>query len=339
MTTFLKACRGESTDFTPIWLNRQAGRYMPEYRQIKGNRTSLEFFTDPEAAARVTLEAQRQLRVDAAIVFADLLPILQPMGLDLSYAPGVGPVFSNPIRNPDDVTNLQVVPPKEGTGYIADTIRFVLSDLPSEISLIGFAGAPFTLAAYAIEGKGSQQYTIAKSFMYEHPQSWFELLEKLTNSIVGYVNLQIEAGIDAVQIFDSWVGCLSRYEYDSYVAPATQKVFSSIADSVPKIYFATGNQHLLQSMYATGPDFMALDWRVPLVQTWKELGCPAIQGNMDPIAVCATPEVVKEHACRLLEDVNGRPGHIFNLGHGIVPQTPVDNVKLLVDFVHEQSSR
>lgn len=339
MTTFLKACRGENTEFTPIWLNRQAGRYMPEYRKIKGNRTSLEFFTDPETAAQVTIEAQRQLRVDAAIVFADLLPILQPMGLDLSYAAGIGPVFSNPIRNPDDVTNLRVVPPEEGTGYIADTIRFILSDLPSDVSLIGFAGAPFTLAAYAIEGRGSQHYTLAKAFMYEHPQSWVELLDKLARTIVAYVNLQVEAGIDAVQIFDSWVGCLAQHEYDAFVAPTTRKVFAGIACGIPKIYFATGNQHLLPAMYATGPDFMALDWRVPLVQTWNELGCSAIQGNMDPIALCATPDVVSQHARRLLNEVDGRPGHIFNLGHGIVPQTPVDNVKLLVDYVHEHSVR
>ncbi|MCY3884392.1 MAG: uroporphyrinogen decarboxylase [Gammaproteobacteria bacterium] len=334
MTSFLKACRGEKTDYTPIWLNRQAGRYMPEYHKLKGNRSSLEFFTNPELAAQAALDAQRILDVDAAIVFADLLPILIPMGLKLDYVAGVGPVIDNPIRDPKDVDALQLVPAQEGTGYIAETVRNILQELPSRASLIGFAGAPFTLAAYAIEGRGSQNYTLAKRFMYKHPESWFSLLDKLSLAVRDYLNLQINSGVHAVQVFDSWVGCLASYEYFKYVAPATKSLFSGIHSSVPKIYFATGNQHLLVSMYETGPDFLALDWRVPMASTWEKIGCPAIQGNMDPIALCADPELVLSHAKRILDDVGGRPGHIFNLGHGIVPQTPVDNVKLLVDYVH-----
>ena len=334
MTTFLKACRGEKTDFTPIWLNRQAGRYMPEYHKLKGNHSSLDFFTNPELAAQAALDAQRILNVDAAIVFADLLPILIPMGLRLDYIPGTGPVFENPIRDATDVSSLRRVPAQEGVGYIAETVQNILQDLPTDVSLIGFAGAPFTLAAYAIEGKGSQQYTYAKRFMYKHSDCWFTLLDKLSDAIIDYINLQIESGVHAVQIFDSWVGCLSEVEYRNYVAPATRKLFSGIRGGVPKIYFATGNQHLHSSMYETGPDFLALDWRVSLADSWKEIGCPAIQGNMDPIALCADPELACSHAKRILDDVGGRPGHIFNLGHGIVPQTPVDNAKALVEYVH-----
>lgn len=338
MTTFLKACRGEKTDYTPIWLNRQAGRYMPEYHKLKGNHSSLEFFTNPELAAQAALDAQRILDVDAAIVFADLLPILIPMGLKLDYIAGAGPVFDNPIRDVKGVESLRSVPAREGVGYISDTIQYILRDLPSHVSLIGFAGAPFTLAAYAIEGKGSQQYTLAKRFMYSHPEHWFTLLDKICDAVVDYVNLQVESGVHAVQIFDSWVGCLSDSEYRRYVAPATRKLFAGIQGEVPRIYFATGNQHLLRSMYETGPDFLALDWRVSLVSTWEELGCPAIQGNMDPIALCADVNLACSHAKRILEDVSGRPGHIFNLGHGIVPQTPVDNAKALVEYVHSYIS-
>ncbi len=339
MSTFLKACRGESTDYTPIWLNRQAGRYMPEYRRLKENRTSLELFTNPDLAAQATVDAYRILGVDAAIVFADLLPILIPMGLDLEYEAGVGPVISNPIRSHEQVSAIRVVPAEEGSGYIAQTVRNVLGELPKDSALIGFAGAPFTLAAYAIEGRSSQQYTYTKSFMYRHPGAWHQLLDTLADAIVDYVNLQVGAGINAVQIFDSWIGCLSEVEYRLFAATSTAKVFTGIHGDIPKIYFGTGNQHLLSSMYSTGPDFLALDWRVPLVPTWESIGCAAIQGNMDPIALCATQEVVEEHAQRILEAVDGKPGHIFNLGHGIVPQTPVDNVKRLVDFVHENSSR
>lgn len=334
MTTFLKACRGEETDYTPIWLNRQAGRYMPEYHKLKGKHSSLEFFTNPELAAQAALDAQRILDVDAAIVFADLLPILIPMGLNLDYVAGVGPVIENPIRETKAVHALRSVPAIEGTGYIANTVKNILEDLPSRASLIGFAGAPFTLAAYAIEGKGSQQYALVKRFMYQHPKQWFSLLDKLANTVGDYLNLQIESGVHAIQLFDSWVGCLSDVEYQKYVAPATRKLFAALHGNVPKIYFATGNQHLLVSMLESGADFLALDWRVPLATTWKKLGCTAIQGNMDPIALCAQPELACHHAKRILDQVGRRPGHIFNLGHGIVPQTPVDNVKSLVDFVH-----
>lgn len=336
-TTFLKACRGEPTTYTPIWLNRQAGRYMPEYRRVKGSNKSLDFFTNPELAAQVTLDAQRILGVDAAIVFADLLPMLKPMGLDLDYVAGIGPRFANPIRNPNDSAQIRRLVAEGDCGYIAQTIQYVIEDLPQDVSLIGFAGGPFTLAAYAIEGQGSAHFQNVRTFLYRFPSSWHDLLEKITDSVIDYVNLQIEAGADAVQIFDSWVGSLSTREYENFVAPYTQRLFNSIHATVPKIYFGTGNTHLLSAMYATGPDVLALDWRPRLVDVWDKVACPAIQGNMDPIALCASKEVVIEHAQRLLNDVAQRPGHIFNLGHGISPNTPVDNVKYLVDFVKSQN--
>lgn len=339
MSVFLDACRGEPTDFTPIWLNRQAGRYMPEYHALKGDTPSLEFFKSPELAARATLDAQRILGVDAAIMFADLLPVLEPMGLRLDYVAGTGPVFDNPIRDEKAIDALSVVPAVEGTGYIAETIGRILADLPKDVDLIGFAGAPFTLASYAIEGASSRNYVHVKRLMYDNEPAWQRLLDKLVDTVADYVKLQIAAGAQAVQIFDSWVGCLSCADYARYVAPATTRLMKSITGSVPIIYFATGNSHLVDQMYATGPDLMALDWCTPLSQTWERLGTKSVQGNLDPIALCAGPETVKAHAQLVLDEAAGRPGHIFNLGHGIIPQTPPDNVKLLVDYVHEQTRK
>ncbi len=336
---FLSACRGEAADRTPIWLNRQAGRYMPEYHALKGDTPSLDFFTTPELAARATLDAQRILGVDAAIVFADLLPMLVPMGLDLDYKAGEGPVFGNPVRSATAVDRLAVPPAEDGTGYIAETIARVLDDLPADVPLIGFAGAPFTLASYAIEGRGSRNYLHVKRMMYEAPKVWQALLDKLVDAVAGYVALQIASGVHAVQLFDSWVGCLSLTDYRRYVLPSTQRLMKRIGGRVPVIYFGTGNSHLVDAMYETGPDFLALDWRTPLAATWDRLGMPAVQGNMDPMALCADRATVADHARRVLDEADQRPGHIFNLGHGIVPDTPVDNVRFLVDFVHEASAR
>lgn len=335
---FLKACRGEPTTHTPIWLNRQAGRYMPEYHAVKGNTPSLEFFKRPDLAARVTLDAQRILGVDAAIMFADLLPILEPMGLELDYKPGTGPVFANPVRSRADVTRLRVVPAAEGCGYITDTVAGILAELPKTAALIGFAGAPFTLASYAIEGRGSRNYIWAKKMMYEAEDAWDQLMTKLVDSVADYVALQIDAGVDAVQLFDSWVGALSVYDYRRYVAPYANDLMQRIRGRVPIILFGTGNPHLVDDMYAAGPDVLALDWRTPVRKTWDRLGCTAVQGNLDPIVLCADPKAVALQAGVLLDEVGGRPGHIFNLGHGIVPETPVDNVKYLVDLVHERTS-
>ena len=339
MPIFLDACAGASTPNTPIWLNRQAGRYMPEYHILKGDTPSLECFKNPELAAKATLDAQRILGVDAAIMFADLLPVLEPMGLNLEYKPGVGPVFENPLRDKQAIEALAVVPAEEGCGYVVETLGRILNDLPKEVALIGFAGAPFTLACYAVEGKSSRNYAHVKRLMYDHEVLWQSLMDKLVDTVADYVQLQIASGVQAIQLFDSWVGCLSLADYERYVAPATRRLMERIQGKLPIIYFGTGNAHLLDAMYATGPDLMALDWRVPLVATWDRLGSRAIQGNLDPIALCGEPSSMINQAQTLIDEVGERPGHIFNLGHGIIPETPVDNVKRLVDFVREQTAR
>ena len=311
---------------------------MPEYHQVKGDTPSLSFFKNPELAAKVTLDAQRILDVDAAIMFADLLPMLEPMGFELDYVAGTGPVFANPICDVKDIDRVHVVPADEGVGYIRQTIANILQDLPKDIGLIGFAGAPFTLASYVIEGKSSRDFEKTKKLMYGSSSGWNRLLEKLTVAVGDYVELQVSSGVQAVQIFDSWVGTLSCADYERYVASHVKRLMHRIRGQVPVIYFAVGNAHLLNAMQATGPDFLALDWRVSLKDAWDKLGTVAIQGNLDPISLCADQKTVQTKAMEILDSVEGRPGHIFNLGHGIVPQTPVDNVRYLVDFVHEHSS-
>ncbi len=336
---FLKACRGEPTDYTPIWLNRQAGRYMPEYHKVKGNMPSLTFFKNPDKAAQATLDAQRILGVDAAILFADLLPILEPMGMSLDYKPGEGPVFANPLRSGDAIEALVTAPAEEATPYIAQTVRNVRSGLPPQIALIGFAGAPFTLASYAIEGRGSRNYVHVKKLMYQSPEAWNQLMSKLVTQVASYLQLQITAGVEAVQIFDTWVGCLSVSDFRHYVLPHLKALISAVKGQVPVIYFGTGNGHLLADTCQAAPDVLALDWRVPLGETWRLTGIKAVQGNLDPIVLCADQTTVARQAREVLDQAAGRPGHIFNLGHGIIPETPVDNVKYLVDYVHETSAR
>ncbi|MCR9278059.1 MAG: uroporphyrinogen decarboxylase [Pseudomonadaceae bacterium] len=330
---FVEACYGRPTDHTPIWLNRQAGRYMPEYHALKGKTPSLDFFTNPEMAAQATLDAQRILGVDAAIMFADLLPILVPMGLDLDYVPGRGPEFANPIRSEKDVAALQPLVAEEGTGYIADTVTNILDGLPSDIALIGFGGAPFTLASYAIEGAGSRNYVHVKKMMHEREDLWHDLMAKLVDAVTGYLKLQISAGVDAIQLFDTWVGSLSQSDFRRFVLPHLTVLMERLRGDVPIIYFGTGNGHLLDATVEAGPDVLALDWRTPINETWDRTGVTAVQGNLDPIVLCADRASVEREAKRILDEVAGRPGHIFNLGHGIIPETPVDNVKALVDFV------
>ncbi len=336
---FLQACRGEATAHTPIWLNRQAGRYMPEYHQVKGSLPSLDFFKNPEKAAQATLDAQRILGVDAAIMFADLLPILEPMGLDLDYVPGQGPVFANPLRHAKDIENLRTAPAIEATPYIADTVRCINADLPNDIALIGFAGAPFTLASYAIEGKGSRNYVFVKKMMHEAPQLWHQLMVKLVAQLRSYLQLQISAGVDAIQLFDTWVGNLSVQDYRVFVEPHLKAMVDGLTGDVPIIYFGTGNSHLLPAVAELDIDVLAFDWRTPLKETWDRLQCTAVQGNLDPIVLCADKAAVADQSRWLLDQVAGKAGHIFNLGHGIIPETPVDNVKFLVDLVHEYSAR
>ena len=336
-SAFLRACRGEATPHTPIWLNRQAGRYMKEYHQVKGKTPSLEFFKTPHLSAQVTCDAQRILGVDAAILFADLLPILEPMGLALDYVPGQGPCIANPVRTGKAIDALRLLPAKDAMPYIGEAIRLIRRELPAGIPLIGFAGAPFTLASYAVEGQSSRQYLHVKRLMHSDPGAFAALMDKMSRAAADYLNDQIDAGVQAVQIFDSWVGALSLADYRQHVLAPTRALMDAVCGRVPVIHFGTGNPALLPLMQEAGGDVMALDWRAPLAESWQALGCRAVQGNLDPAILLADPPAIKRAAGQILRDVAGRPGHIFNLGHGILPETPVDHVKLLVDFVQGQN--
>jgi uroporphyrinogen decarboxylase len=335
---FLRACRGEPVDVTPVWLMRQAGRYMPEYQAVRKTTDFLGLCKTPELAAQVTLDAQRILGVDAAILFADLLPILEPMGFKLTYEEGEGPKIHNPIRTAVDIDALKLLDPRQSMPFVGGAIKIIRRELPADIPLIGFAGAPFTLAAYAIEGGGSKNYIQTKTLMLGDSGAWRALMEKLTRQVSDYLLAQIEWGVQAVQIFDSWVGCLSPSDFQQHALPWVRKVIGAVRGKVPVIYFGTGTASLLSDMHAAGGDVLGVDWQTPLQRGW-EVGAKAVQGNMDPVALFAPREVVLHKAQEVLDAAAGRAGHIFNLGHGILPKTPVDNVKALVDYVHKQSAK
>lgn len=333
----MRACRGEKTDVTPVWLMRQAGRYMQEYRDIRAKTTFLGLCRTPELAAQVTLDAQRILGVDAAILFADLLPILIPMGLDLTYEEGRGPCIHNPVRDAAAIDALELQPATEAMPFVGEAIKIIRNELPKDIPLIGFAGAPFTLAAYAIEGSASRNYIETKRIMLGDSGAWRTLMEKLSSRIVDYLKAQIDWGVQAVQIFDSWVGCLSPDDYRDHVLPHVKGIIEQVRGRVPVIYFGTGTATMLPDMMAAQPDVIGIDWRTHLDRGW-ELGATGVQGNMDPVSLFAPRDVVLAKARKTLDEARGREGHIFNLGHGILPKTPVDNVKALIDFVHEETS-
>jgi uroporphyrinogen decarboxylase len=337
---FLKACRREPTDVTPIWLMRQAGRYMEEYRQVRGQTTFLELCKNPQLCSEVMCTAVRRLGVDAAIIFSDLLPILEPMGMDLEFAKGEGPVIHNPLREGADVERLLELEDLGSLDFVFETVRQTRADLPSHIPLIGFAGAPFTLASYTIEGGGSRNYIFTKTLMYRDPGAWQTLMERLARAITGYLNAQIAAGCQAVQLFDSWVGCLGPDDYRRYVLPYTKQIIAGITPGTPVINFGAGNPTLLPLLAEAGGDVIGIDWRVRLDDAWRTVGYDrAVQGNLDPLTLLATPAEIRRRAQEVLEQAAGRPGHIFNLGHGVVQQTPVDHAIALVDAVHELSSR
>jgi uroporphyrinogen decarboxylase len=332
---FLRACRREAVAHTPVWLMRQAGRYLPEYRSIREKLTFLELCTRSEIAAEVTAGTVRRLGVDAAIVFADILLPLVPMHLGLSYEKGDGPRVASPIRLAADVAKLPKVDVDESLAYVGETIRLTRGDLGTATPIIGFAGAPFTVASYAIEGGSSRNYTHVKTMMYREPKTWDALMHYVVDMTVAYLNMQIEAGADAVQLFDSWVGCLSRSDYDTYVQPHVKRLVSRIRPGTPVILFGTATESLLESERDTGAGIVGLDWRVDLASTWERIGHDvAIQGNLDPVVLFADRAYVVDQTRKVLDAAAGRPGHIFNLGHGILPETPVDNVLALVDAVH-----
>jgi uroporphyrinogen decarboxylase len=338
---FLRACRREPTDATPIWLMRQAGRYMAEYRALREQYTILEMIQTPELAGEVTLQPIRAFDLDAAIIFADILPPLMGMGLELDFVRGEGPVLYNPVRSPADVSALRVHPPEETLGFTLEAIRLVRRELDGRgIPLIGFSGAPFTLAAYAVEGGSSRNYTEVKQFMMAEPQAWGSLMSKLSEVVGQYLLAQARAGTQALQIFDSWVGHLSPADYRDYVMPYSKRAIDMAKQAgVPIIHFGTDTSGMLELLRDAGGDVIGVDWRIDLDTAWNRLGDGvAVQGNLDPAALFAPWPELKKRARQVLDQAGGRPGHIFNLGHGILPGTPVENVKRLVDFVHEYSA-
>jgi len=314
---------------------RQAGRYLPEYMEVRNKVTFIELCKSPELAAEVTLTAQRVLGVDAAILFADLLPILEPMGLDLEYQKGEGPVIHNPIQSADQVDRLKRLENVDSLHFVFDTVKLVREALPADIPLLGFAGAPFTLASYAIEGGGSRNYLHTKRMMYTDPGAWHALMETLTSSLIRYLNAQIDAGCQAVQVFDSWAGALSPADYREYVLPHTKTVIDGVRDNVPVINFLTGNPSLIPSQIEAGGQIMGVDWRIDMADARRIIGPGrAIQGNLDPVSLLADLDTLKGRAKSVMDGA-GPVGHIFNLGHGVFPEVPPDSVKALVEIVHE----
>lgn len=336
---FMRACRREHVPYTPVWLMRQAGRYMKEYREVRARHSFLEMCKQPEVAAEVTVYAAQRLNVDAAIIFADILLITEPLGLDLEFARGEGPVIHNPVRTSEDVDRLREVEDVSSLSYVFDAIRLTRRELRPDLPLIGFSGAPFTLASYICEGGGSKNYVNTKRLMYTDAGAWHSLMATIARALSRYLNAQIEAGAQAVQIFDSWVGALSPDDYREFVLPHTREVIRNVKHGVPVIHFGTGTAGLLELMKEAGGDVIGLDWRVRLDEAWARLGDVAVMGNFDSIALFTTPDIIRERAKVILDGAANRPGHIFNLGHGILPETPVENVVALVEAVHELSQR
>src|ERR1051325_2552582 len=337
---FLRACQRQPVDVTPVWFMRQAGRYMPEYRAIREKYSLLEICYHPELAAEVTLQPVRALGVDAAILFADILLPAIPLGVGLEFAKGEGPVLGYPVRTLQDVLNLQPVHPETDLGYVMDAIRILRNTLEG-VPLIGFCGAPFTVASYLIEGGSSREFLKTKTMMYSAPEVWHALMDKLSIVLSDYLVAQIRAGTQAVQVFDSWVGALSPADYEHFVLPYSQKVLQAAKrENMPVIHFGTNTATLLPLMKRAGGDVIGLDWRIPLDEGWSLLGDDvAVQGNLDPAVLFAPLPEIKKRVTDILQRAGGRPGHIFNLGHGILQHTPVEHVKAVVDMVHEYSPR
>jgi uroporphyrinogen decarboxylase len=335
---FLRACRREPLDATPVWFMRQAGRYMPEYRAIRERYSLIEICEHPEVAAEVTMQPVRALGVDAAILFADILLPVIPLGLGLEFAKGEGPLIASPVRTLKDVKAMKPFDAETDLGYVMDAIR-ILPGMLNGVPLIGFCGAPFTVASYIIEGGSSREFIKTKMMMYSAPEVFHALMEKLSVVLSDYLVAQIRAGVQAVQVFDSWVGALSPADYETFVLPYSQRVLKAAeAMDVPVIHFGTNTTTLLPLMKRAGGSVLGLDWRLPLDDGWNLIGHDrAVQGNLDPVTLFAPLDVIKTRVHDILRRAEGRPGHIFNLGHGILQHTPVDSVKAVVDMVHEYS--
>jgi uroporphyrinogen decarboxylase len=320
---------------------RQAGRYLPEYRKLREKLSLLELCRDPELATEVTLQPIRRFDLDAAIIFADILLPLPGIGVEFEFSAGEGPRIKRPLHSPKEMARLNVGEPEESLEFVPRAIKLVRRELPRSVALIGFAGAPFTLASYMIEGGYSRMFLRTKKMMYLHPKAWQFLMEILVEVTIRYLKAQIRAGAQAVQLFDSWAGMLGEDDYRQYVFPYTRAIFQALEEfSVPTIHFSTGTAGYLELLRDAGGNVLSIDWRISLGTAWKRVGLDhAIQGNLEPIAMMAPPALLEKKVCEILEQAQSRPGHVFNLGHGFLPQTPIDNVKRVVECVHEYSGR
>jgi uroporphyrinogen decarboxylase len=334
---FLKACRREPVDTTPVWFMRQAGRYMSEYRAIRQRYSLLEICATPDLATEVTLQPIRRIDVDAAILFSDLLLPLAPMGIPFDFIKGEGPQIERPIASAEDIDRLRLFEPREALGHVLTAIRQIQSELAGRVPLIGFAGAPFTLASYAIEGGHSSNFAKTKALMYGHPDAWHRLCEKFATVVADYLVAQVEAGVDVVQVFDSWVGTLNATDYREFALPHTRRIFEAVGTRVPTIHFGTGTATILEELQEAGGDVIGVDWRIPIDTAWERLGESAVQGNLDPTLLLGPTTRMFQQVDDILARVNRRPGHIFNLGHGILPSTPVEHVQMLAQYVHSAS--
>lgn len=333
---FLQACRREPVSRQPVWLMRQAGRYMKVYRELRAKHTILEMIKAPELAAEVTLQPLRAYDLDAGIIFADILTLPEAMGLPLQFVAGEGPVINTPVRSLADVEKLKVRPAAEALPFTLEAIRMVCRELNNRIPLIGFSGAPFTLACYAVEGGSSREFDFTRSFMFSEPKAWHALMAKLAESVGEYLSAQAAAGAQALQVFDSWAGSLSPADFREYVLPHTKRTIElAKQNGVPVIYFSTRTAGMLPELRELGADVYGLDWRLDLPSAWAALGDVAIQGNLDPTVLLSNPGEIRRHTARVIDSVRGRPGYIFNIGHGVIKETPEDHVKILVDYVHE----
>ncbi len=339
-SVFMKACRREPVPYTPVWLMRQAGRYMKEYRAIREKTPFLEICKNKDLAAEITVHAQETIHADAAIIFSDILLIVEPLGLSLSYKKGDGPSIRKMIRTTKDIEKIPEIDPEESLSFVIEAVRQARKSLKPNIPLIGFAGAPFTLASYMIEGGSSKDFEETKKLMTADASAWKELMQKIARATTLYLNAQIRAGVQAVQLFDSWVGCLEPKEYREYVLPYTSQVIAGVKKHTPVIHFGTGTTAFLGLMAEAGGDVIGVDHRVRLDEAWKNIGYDkAIQGNLDPLTLCSSKENLRNHVETILKYAAGRPGHIFNLGHGVLPETPLGNVIELIELVHSMSRK
>ena len=336
----LAACRRQPVDATPIWFMRQAGRCFPEYRRLREKYDILTIAKTPELSAQVSLIPVRRLQVDAAVMFADIMLPLEGMGVSFSIEPEIGPIVPNPIRTEADIERIRVIEAEEATPYVFETIRTLRQELGETAALVGFSGAPFTLACYMIEGRPSRDYAHAKALMLGRPVLWHRFMEKITEVIVRYLSGQVAAGIQVAQLFDSWVGVLSPQQYERFVLPYSRRIFDQMRRlGIPSIHFGTSTASLLELMASTGSDLVSIDWRVPLDEAWVRIGYDrGIQGNLDPTTLLAPFEVVQEGTRDILRKAEGRPGHVFNLGHGVLPDTNPDDLARLVELVHTETN-